>query len=114
MTAIIICFLLMLALQLTTPFWWWVMLVPFGYGLWQSRSAWQSTRVGMCSAGALWLALSLWQWFAGGAQLADRVSGMLGISNGALMIALSTVTAVIAAGVAGGSGHVLRKIGKAR
>ena len=108
MIAVAICLVLMTALQFATPYWWWIMIVPFGYGLWQSRSAWQSARVGMCSAGALWLAMSLWQWFSGGERLAERASGMLGLSNGALLIALSIVTAVIAAGVAGAGGYFIK------
>ncbi len=112
MIAVAICFVLMAALQFATPYWWWIMIVPFGYGLWLSRSAWQSARVGMCSAGALWLAMSLWQWFSGGERLAERVSEMLGMSNDALMIALSTVTAALAAGVAGACGYFIKTIAR--
>lgn len=112
MMAIAICFVLMLALELATPFWWWVMLVPFGFGLWKSRSAWESARVGMISAGALWLAMSLWQWLNGGQQLALRMSGMLGRSSGAVMVLLTTAVAAIAAGVAGACGYSLKSIGR--
>lgn len=112
MIGIIVCFTLMLALHLLTPYWWWVMVVPFVYGLWKSRSAWESARVGMISAGALWLAMSLWQWFNGGQQLALRMSGMLGMSSGAVMVLLTTVVAVIAAGAAGAGGCFLKPIGR--
>lgn len=110
--AIVICFVLMLALQLATPFWWWVMLVPFGFGLWKSRSAWESARVGMISAGALWLAMSLWQWLNGGQQLALRMSGMLGLSSGAVMVVMTTVVAATVAGVTGACGYSLKSVGR--
>ncbi len=109
MTAVATCFVLMLALQLATPFWWWIMVVPFGYGLWKSRSAWESARVGMISAGALWLVMSLYQYATGGEQIAARVGGMLGMPNGALMIALTTALAVLAAGVSANCGFTLRE-----
>lgn len=107
MMAVAICFVLMLALQLATPFWWWIMVVPFVYGLWKSRSAWEGARVGMISAGALWLVMSLYQYATGAQQIAARVGGMLGMPHGAMMIALTTVLAMITAGVSASSGFLL-------
>lgn len=112
MMAVAICFVLMLALQLATPFWWWIMVVPFVYGLWKSRSAWEGARVGMISAGALWLFMSLWQWLNGGQQLVLRMSGMLGLSSGVMMVLITTAVAAIAAGVAGASGYFLKPAGR--
>ncbi len=110
--AFAICFGLMLTLQLATPFWWWVMLVPFGYGIWKSRSAWEGARVGMFSAGALWLLMSLYQYATGGQQIATRAGGMLGMPSGALLIVLTAALAMIAAGVAGISGYLLKPVGR--
>ncbi len=112
MTAIMACFVLMLALQLITPFWWWIMVVPFVYGVWKSRSVWESARVGMISAGALWFAMVMWQWLSGGQQLAERVSKMLGMSSVALMFVLTVAVAVLAAGMAGVGGYFLKPFGR--
>lgn len=108
MIAVTICFVLMLTLQLLTPFWWWIMAVPLVYGLWKGRSAGESARTGMISAGALWLVMSLYQYATGAQQIAARVGGMLGMPHGAMMIALATALAVIAAGVSASSGFLLR------
>ena len=32
MIAMLVCLLAMLALQILTPYWWWVMIVPFAFG----------------------------------------------------------------------------------
>ncbi len=114
MIASAICFVLMLALQLVTPFWWWIMAVPLVYGMWKSRSAWEGVRTGMFSAGALWLVMSLYQWLFGGQQIAERMSAMLGASQGWLMIFITTLLAALSAGVAGSSGYGLMEVWKSK
>ena len=106
--AVAVCFVLMLALQFATSAWWWIMVVPLGYGLWQGRTAWQSARVGMMSAGALWLLWSGYQYANGARLVAARVGAMLTLPHGAWLILLTTLVAVLAAGVAASSGYLLR------
>ncbi|NUO80674.1 hypothetical protein HUU05_11390 [candidate division KSB1 bacterium] len=112
MIAIIACFALMLALQLVTPFWWWIMAVPFVYGVWKSRSAWDSARVGMISAASLWLLTSVYQWWFGGREIAERMGAMLGVPQGGLMILITALLAALTAGAVGSSGYALQKVWK--
>ncbi len=114
MIATLICFVLMLALQFATPFWWWIMAVPFVYGLWKSRSAWESARTGMISAGGLWLLMSLYQYGMDEQFVAARVGGMLGLPHGGLMIVLTTALAMMAAGVSASSGYLLSRVQRRR
>jgi hypothetical protein len=50
MTAILVLLLAMLALQFLTPFWWWIMIVPFAYGAAAGRSGWKALGTGFFAA----------------------------------------------------------------
>lgn len=98
----------MLFLQLLTPFWWWIMMVPFLYGIVKARSGWKGFGVGMASAGLLWLFGSLYYWLTGGGTIAQRVAIMMKLGSPLLLIAAITLVAVLAGGFAGNSGYFLR------
>ncbi len=114
MKGVAVCLAIMLMLQLLTPFWWWIMLVPLGFGMWAARSAWHSTAVGMLSAGSLWLGASLSIWLSSGQFIAERVAAMLGAGLGlnsvALLFVLTAVVAVVPAGLAGATGYWYRHL----
>ncbi len=55
MIAMLVCLLAMLALQILTPYWWWVMIVPFAFGAGIATSGWRAMRTGVLAAGLLWL-----------------------------------------------------------
>jgi hypothetical protein len=59
MIAALVCLLVMLVLELLTPYWWWVMIVPFAYGAGAARTGWRAFRTGLFAAGLLWLGASL-------------------------------------------------------
>ena len=70
----IISIILMLILHLTTPFWWWIMVVPFLYGLIRSRSALHAFSTGLGSAGLLWLGASIYLYNTGSALIAEKIA----------------------------------------
>ncbi len=109
MIAVLICFLLMLTLHLATPFWWWIMTVPFLFGLIKSRSARESLKVGTASAGMLWFFMGLYQWATASQQASDRVLAMMGAgANGAWLLIATTLLALLAAAISGLSGHACK------
>lgn len=114
MKGIAICFIVMLILQLATPFWWWTMLVPFLFGMLGATSAWQGARTGMFSAGLLWLSAGLFYWLTASQIIAARVAKMLGerfeVESVILVFALTTMVAALAGGASAATGFWGREL----
>jgi hypothetical protein len=114
MMGIIVCLIVLLVLHLVTPFWWWVMAVPFLYGLGFGRSAWRSFRTGALSAGLLWLAASAYFHLTSSALIARRVAMMMKLDSSWLMVAVAGLLAGLAAGIAGLAGFSIRALFRRR
>ncbi|MCK4496057.1 MAG: hypothetical protein KAU91_06880 [Candidatus Aminicenantes bacterium] len=110
MIGLIICFLLMLLLQIFTPFWWWIMIVPFVYSLLKAKSGWEGFRIGMFSAGLLWLIMSVYAYLTGSKTIAVRISQMFQLEIPWLMIAVTVLVAAIAAGISGMAGYSVKTL----
>ena len=108
MIGTLICFVVMLTLQLLTPFWWWIMVVPFAYSLWRGRSGRESFFTGALSAGLLWLLAALGAWLTSAGFVTARVAQMFGLGLPWVMPILTSIMAAAAAGSAGGTGYLLR------
>ncbi len=112
MIAVIISLVLMFGLQLLTGDWWWVMAVPFVYGLTFAGSGWRAIRDGFLSAGLLWFGSGVFFYVAGGALIAKRMAGMFGLGLGWLMVIVTTLVAGLAAALAAYAGHAVKTIFK--
>ena len=112
MTAVLICLLTMLGLQLLTPYWWWVMIVPFAYGAAAARSGWKALGTGFSAAGLLWLGSSLYLYLVGSGLIATRMARMFGLRKSWLMIFITGLIAAVAAGVSGYAGYTVRALVK--
>lgn len=114
MKGIGICFATMLILQLATPFWWWIMLVPFLFGLLGAHSAWHGARTGMLSAGLLWLLAGLFYWLTASQIITARVAKMLGerfeIESVILIFVLTAMVAALAGGASAATGFWGREL----
>lgn len=105
MTAVLMCLLAMLGLQLLTPYWWWVMIVPFAYGAAAARSGWKALGTGFFAAGLLWLGSSLFLYLTGSGLIAARMARMFGLGRSWLMILATALVAAVAAGISGYAGY---------
>jgi NADH:ubiquinone oxidoreductase subunit 2 (subunit N) len=114
MTGIIGCLVVLSVLHLITPFWWWVMAVPFLYGLVFGRSARRSFRTGALSAGLLWLGAAIYFHFTGSALIARRMAMMMKLGSSWLMVAVAGLLAGLAAGFAGLAGYSIRALFRRR
>ena len=112
MTAVLMCLLVMLALQLLTPYWWWVMIVPFAYGAAAARSGWKAFRTGFFAAGLLWLGTSLFLYLTGSGLIATRMARMFGLGRSWLMVFVTALVAAVAAGASGYAGYAVRALVK--
>lgn len=110
MTAVLICLLTMLGLQLLTPYWWWVMIVPFAYGAAAAKSGGKAFRTGFFAAGLLWLGTSLFLHLTGSGLIATRMARMFGLGKSWLMVFVTAFIAAIAAGVSGYAGYAVRAL----
>jgi hypothetical protein len=110
MIAILVCLLAMLALQLITPYWWWVMLVPFAFGAARAMSGWRAIRTGLCAAGLLWLGAGTYFYLTGSHLIATRIARMFVLGTAWPMIAVTAVVAALAAGISGYAGFAVRKL----
>ncbi|MGH7494550.1 MAG: hypothetical protein ACREOO_19425 [bacterium] len=108
MIAILVCFLLMLALQLVTPYWWWIVVVPFLYGMFKAHSAREGMKIGVISAAALWFLISGYQWLDGSAGVSQRVIAMMGRESSVILVLATTLVAMLVSGSAAYSGYYLR------
>lgn len=105
MIAALACLLIMLVLELLTPYWWWVMIVPFAYGAGAARTGWRAFRTGLLAAGLLWLGASLGLYFTGSRIIASRMAGVFGLGASGLMIAVTAAVAALAAALSGYAGY---------
>jgi hypothetical protein len=112
MTAVLMCLLAMLGLQFLTPYWWWVMIVPFAYGAAAARSGWKAFRTGFFAAGLLWFGSSLFFYLTGSGLIAARMARMFGLGKSWLMVFVTALIAALAAGVSGYAGYAVQALVK--
>jgi hypothetical protein len=110
MIAVLLCAVVMLVLHVLTPFWWWVMIVPFAYGVAAARSAWRAFRTGFLVAGLLWLGGALYFYLGGSRIITERMARMFGLGASGLMILLAALLAALAAAFAGYAGFAVRAL----
>jgi hypothetical protein len=110
MIAMLVCLLAMLGLQIMTPYWWWVMIVPFSFGAAVATSGWRAIRTGFLSAGILWLGAGTYFYLTGSHLIATRIARMFGLGKSWSMIAATALVAALAAGLSGYAGFAVRKM----
>lgn len=107
-------FLVLLALQLATPFWWWVLLVPMGWSAFRAESDWHGFYTGFVGAGLLWTCASgvLYWWAAD--IIAGRVAAMFQLGNPLWLIVITGLLGAFCGGAAGWCGYQLREVTRKR
>jgi hypothetical protein len=110
MIAVLMCLLVMLVLHILTPYWWWVMIVPFAYGAAAAKSGWKALQTGFLAAGMLWLGASAYFFLTGSGMITARVAKMFGLGRSWLMIAITALVAALTAAVSGYAGYTVRPL----
>jgi len=108
MKDLIICLVILALLQIFTPFWWWIILVPLVCGVLLAKTGWQAFRTGMLSAGLLWLVWSLYLMFSGSDIITQRIAIMIGVNSRWLLVLMTALIAALSAGFSGSTGYLLR------
>jgi hypothetical protein len=104
----------MLVLHLTSHHWWWIMAVPFLCAALTVPSGRRGFVVGMTSGGLLWLSGAAYKWITGADIIAARVAVMMGVGSPWIVLLATVLTAVVAAGFAGGAGYYARAVFRLR
>ena len=112
MISILLCLSFLLTLQLLSPYWLWIMIVPFAYGISGARSGWKAARTGFLSAGLLWAGWSAYLYLTGSRKVAGRMAAVLGLGHSWLMILLTAIVAAVAAAVSGFAGFSVKSLFK--
>lgn len=110
MIAFAACLLIMLVLGLLTPYWWWVMIVPFAYGAAAAGTGWKALRTGFLAAGLLWLGASAYLHATGSGIIAARMAAMFGLGRSWLMVPATALVAGLAAAFSGYAGYAVRAL----
>jgi hypothetical protein len=105
---IIGCILIMFFLQMATPFWWWIMVVPFVYGTALAPTALRGLAVGILSSGLLWTAGALFYFCSGGGIITGRMSAMISAPVWLIITAIILIGAV-SGGLSALCGYYLRR-----
>jgi hypothetical protein len=106
----IISFLLMFILQILTPFWWWILVIPFLYGAAFSRSGFRAFLSGMFSAGLLWLLASLHLYLTNAQIVIAKINEMFGIHSPLLLLMITIGIGMACGGFSGSSGYFLKAL----
>ncbi len=112
MIAVALCALVMAALQLLTPYWWWIMIVPFAYGAAGAGTGGRALRTGFLSAGLLWLGASLYFYLTGSRLIAVRMTRMFGFERSWMMVLATALIAAVAGALSGYAGYTVRALFK--
>lgn len=113
MIPLLILLAAMLVLELLTPFWWWIMAVPFVYGAAAAPKGGKAFLAGFISAGLLWLGGALYFYLTGSGLIAARVAAMFKVGDARLLMLAAGLVAALAAGLAGYAGYAVKRLFKA-
>jgi len=95
------------ALHLLTPYWWWIIPLPFLYGVWRPTSGFRAFLAGGLSCSLVWLAPTLYY-----ARFADellpRIVELSQASSPQLLFVGAVLIALICGGTACAAGFYLR------
>jgi hypothetical protein len=100
----------MFILHELTPFWWWILVVPFFNGLFRSRSGFRAFLAGVLSAGLLWFLASLHLYLSHSQIIAIRVNQMFATSTPLMLVIITTLIGMACGGFAGSSGYFLKAL----
>ncbi len=112
MIGVLVCLAAMLVLGVTTPYWWWIMVVPFAFGAAAARTKGVALRTGFMAALILWGGASAYFYGTGSRIIAGRMSAMFRLERAWLMIAVTAAVAAVAGGAAGYAGFAVRALFK--
>ena len=108
MIALVFSAFVLLALHVLTPFWWWIAVVPFLYGLVFARKSGRALSGGLLIGAIVWGGGGLYFFLTSGRLIAGRIAAMFGLGAGWLMVLVTGALGALVAALAAFSGHLIR------
>ena len=81
MIGVLVCMAAMLVLGVATPYWWWIMVVPFVFGAAAARTKGVALRTGFMSGLILWGEAAAYFYGTGSRIVAGRMAAMFRASS---------------------------------
>jgi len=108
MIAILFCACVLLILQVLTPFWWWIAVVPFLFGLLFAKKSGKAFGGGLLIGAIVWGGAGLYFFLTSGRLIAGRVAAMFSLGSGWLMVLVTGALGALVAALAAFSGYLVR------
>lgn len=109
MKGTLLCLCTLLILQITTPYWWWILLVPFVYGVAFAATGWKGFRTGMLSSGLLWFFTGLYHLLTKSDIIAQRMAVMMKVNSPWILLLITAFIAALCGGFAGITGFFVKR-----
>lgn len=106
----LVCLLVILFLQLLTPFWWWILVVPLLYCFLFLGSGRVGFRVGIGAAGTAWLGASVFLLLTGSDIIAGRMAVLFHMGSPWILALITGFVAALGGGVSGMTGGMLKDV----
>jgi hypothetical protein len=90
------------------PFWWWILVLPFFYGLLSNKTPFRAMSVGMISCGIVWGSMALYHYLTDAKIVVSRIAAMMGIDNSVVLLLYTILIALLCGGIAALAGRNLR------
>jgi len=110
MIALLIGIICIALLQGLVGGWWWIIVIPFVFGVLQREFAWRWILAKGAAVALLWLVVILFQYLTSAERIVDRVGTLMGLSSPWLLIPLASLLAFLVSGLATYSGMALRRL----
>ena len=109
MITILTTLVLVFLLQVLFYSWWWILLVPLVMGFFEKDSVARAAAGNGLGVFLLWFWMSVFKWVRGGEIIVDRISEVMGIGSGLMLVFATGMVGFLVAAIAGYAGFSLRR-----
>ena len=109
MTSMLLTLVLVFLFQILFYSWWWAMLIPLVLGFLEKDSAAKASLGSGSGVFVLWFGMALFQWFSQGEFIVPRISAVIGVGSGFILVLITAILGLLVASVSGYAGFAIRK-----
>lgn len=110
MISILATLVLVFIFQVLFYSWWWAMIIPLILGFFEKDSVARASVGSGLGVFILWAGMSIFQWLTGGEIIVERITEVMGVSYGFVLVLATSIVGFLVAALAGYAGFSLRKL----
>jgi hypothetical protein len=110
MITMLLTLVLLFVFQLLFHAWWFALLVPLVVGFFEKDSVARASLGSGLGVLLLWVGMSLFKWTSGGTIIVGRVSEVMGVGSGFVLVLATGILGLLVGSIAGYAGFSLRKL----